>query len=76
MNEGEMISLEDTYTADPWWRFVVKAVRRDMSPAVGVVKASGVKVVNICWSCVVVFGNEGDNFALESGELDRQWGRC
>ena len=70
-----MISLEDAYTADPWWRFVVKTVRRDMSPAVGIVKASWVKVVNIHWICVVFFSDEGDNVVLESGELDRQWSR-
>ena len=76
MNESEVISLEDAYTMDQWWRCVVKAVRGDMSAAVGVIKARRVKVVNINWSCVVLFSDEGDNGGLESGELDRQWSRC
>ena len=55
-----MISLEDTDTANPWRRRVVKAVRGDMSAAVSVIEARGIEVVYIDWSCVVRFSDEGD----------------
>ena len=43
-----------------------------MSSAVGNDEASRVKGVNIRWSSVVIVGDEVDNVALESGELDRK----
>ena len=75
MNESEVISFEDADTSNPWRRRVVKAVRGDMSAAVGVIEARGIEVVYIDWSCVVRFSDKGDNGGLESGEFDRQWGR-
>ena len=72
MNESEIISLEDAYTSNPWRRRVVKAVRGDMSAAVSVIEARGIEVVYIDGSCVVCFGDDGDNRGLEIGKLDRK----
>ena len=51
---------------------MVKAVRGDMSTAVGVIEARGIQIVYIDGSCAVCFGDDGDNRGLEIGELDRK----